>query len=201
MKIMPLQLRGLSLIEVLVTIAITSIGLMGLLSLQMQSLRATSDTGNRGQAQMVLNDLQNRIHANKDASSNYVTSGSNVCIPKIGAAAAKVLSIPTKKCASYHTGSTLVPSAIDCTGAELAEWDLYEISCGSPKADDFQGNAIAYLPSAQITITCTVLPCVDGKALNLSLEWRARVDNETITGAARTANSGLLSLTHPGFTP
>jgi type IV pilus assembly protein PilV len=42
-------LKGLSLIEVLVTITITSIGLMGLVSLQMQAVRATTDSGNHSQ--------------------------------------------------------------------------------------------------------------------------------------------------------
>lgn len=201
MKIKKINIRGLSLIEVLVTIVITSIGLMGLLSLQMQAFRATSDTGSRTHATLVLNDIINRIHANKVASASYATTANNVCIPSIAGAAATEPSIPSKVCGSYHTGTALVDSAANCTNEELAAWDLYEVTCGSPKADNFQGSAISYIPDAQLLITCVNLPCAHGKPLIAELRWRAKVDNESITGAARSANSGSRSILIGPFTP
>jgi len=201
MKIKYINIRGLSLIEVLVTIVITSIGLMGLLSLQMQAFRATSDTGSRSHANWVLNDIINRIHANKVASTSYITTSSNVCIPSIAGAAAKTPSLPAKKCASYHTGTSLVPSANNCIDTELAAWDLYEVTCGSPKAESFQGNSIAYLPDAQLSITCADSICTNGQALIATIQWRAKMSNESITGASRTANSGLNTIQIGPFTP
>ena len=41
---------GIGLIEVLVTVVITTIGLLGLSAMQMQSIRSVSDTGNRTHA-------------------------------------------------------------------------------------------------------------------------------------------------------
>lgn len=190
------QLKGLSLIEVLVTIIITSIGLMGLVSLQMQAVRATTDSGNRSQAVWLFNDIISRIHANEVSSTSYITPVSYLVdydngddFPPI--CANNIAPI----CTRYNTGTAVVPAA-DCTGAQQAAWDLFEVACGSPKAAGFQGNSITYLPQAQLTITCAagVGSCDNGDPLNINLQWRAKTDNEAVTGRVRTANSGLLTL-------
>lgn len=175
--------NGLTLIEVLVTITITSIGLMGLVSLQMQAIRSTTDSGNRSQAVWVFNDIINRIHANENASFSYVTNGVQGC------------AAPATICSSYHTGTGEVLAAANCTGPQQAAWDLYEVACGAPKTNGFQGNSITYLPQAQLTIACANAGCGNGDPLNITLQWRAKSDNESITGAARTAGSGLITLT------
>lgn len=122
------RIKGLSLIEVLVTIVITSIGLMGLVSLQMQSVLATSDTGNRSHAIWVFNDIINRIHANEIASAKYIGAGPIAC------------NAPAKVCSSYHDGSNTV-NAVNCTGAELAAWDRYEVACQLRPASFFGDSA------------------------------------------------------------
>lgn len=188
--------RGLSLIEVLVTITITSIGLMGLVSLQMQAIRSTTDSGNHSQAIWIINDMVNRIHANENASSNYVTNGVYQCA-----------NAPTV-CSTYHTGIALVPAVAACTGPQMAAWDLYEVACGLPKADAadgsviYYGDSIRYIPSAQFTISCNSNPCIDGiSPFTIMLQWREKSDKESITGAARTANSGLLDITYTEVYP
>lgn len=178
------QVKGLSLIEVLVTITITSIGLMGLVSLQMQAVRATTDSGNRSQAVWVFNDIINRIHANETASNRYAVLGPVTCASR-----------PTV-CSSFHTGTALVNPTAPCTGAQQAAWDRYEVACAlSPTP--FIGDSIKYLPSSKLTILCAddTATCDPGAPLKITLEWRARTDVEAITGAARDANSGLLTLT------
>jgi type IV pilus assembly protein PilV len=181
--------NGFSLIEVLVTITITSIGLMGLVSLQMQAVRATIDSGNRSQAIWVFNDIINRIRANEAFSDSYITAGINC----------NNAATPAPVCSAYHNGTLLVTAAAECTGPEQAAWDLFEISCGTPKDDTatqrFIGNSIDYLPQAQLTIACAEAACVAGSNLTIALTWRAKADNESVTGAARTANSGLITLT------
>lgn len=174
------QVSGLSLIEILVTIAITSIGLMGLVSLQMQSAITTSDMGNRSHAIWVFNDIVNRIHANEIASASYISAGAVNC------------NAPTKTCSAFHNGTDAIAAEI-CTGSELAAWDRYEVAC-QLRPNTFFGDGSRYLPNAQLMITCPSAPCADGDPLQVSLQWRARSDNEAITGEARTANSGLLTI-------
>ncbi len=174
-------IRGLSLIEVLVTITITSIGLMGLVSLQMQAVKATTDSGNRSQAVWVFNDIINRIHANEETSEEYINASLQGCIQ------------PAATCSSYHNGNEEV-KAIDCNGTQLAFWDFYEVACKNTNVGVI-GDPIDYLPSARLTITCAGDNCdQSGTPLLINLEWRARRDDTEITGATRDANTGLLTL-------
>lgn len=176
--------RGLSLIEVLVTIVITSIGLMGLVSLQMQAVRATNDSGNRSQALWVWTDMANRIRANKNSSASYIDPNPVNCAI-----------IPAVVCGSYHNGTVVRNPPDRCTGQQLAEWDRYEVACPL-RPSPFFGDSNKYLPDSQLTITCADnnTPCEDGDRLIIDLEWRARMTNESITGAARTEQSGLLRI-------
>lgn len=175
--------RGLTLIEVLVTVVISSIGLMGLVALQLQAIQATTDSGNRSQAIWLFNDIANRIHANEVSSSSYLTTAPYVC----GAA-------PTA-CSTYNNG-TAITTANNCSSAQVAAWDLFEVACGSPKNNGFFGNAVTYLPSATLTISCADgnAACPNGDPLLIQFRWRAKSDAESITGTARTANSGVLIL-------
>lgn len=186
--------KGLTLIEILVTITITSIGLMGLVSLQLQAIRATTDSGNRGQAVWVFNDIIARIHANEAASSNYVTLPSfNVAVGQSTPPICNNVAAPV--CSNYRSGIGAPVLSTNCSGADQARWDLYEVACGTPRDPNFQGSAISYLPQAQITITCADDPCLDGTSpLNITLQWRAKADDESVTGAARNAASGLLTI-------
>lgn len=175
---------GLTLIEVLVTVIISSIGLMGLVALQLRSIEATSDAGNRSQAIWLFNDIVNRIHANEVSSSSYLTATPYVCPAQAPIA-----------CTTYHTGDLRVVSA-NCDATQMAAWDLFEVACGSPKASGFFGNSVNYLPSAALTIRCASggAACNDGDALVVEFKWQARLDTESITGNARTATSGELIL-------
>ncbi|MEC8524178.1 MAG: type IV pilus modification protein PilV [Pseudomonadota bacterium] len=112
---------GLGLIEVLVTIVITTIGLLGLSAMQMQSIRTVSDTGNRTHAIWVANDLINRIRANAVAVDSYVTDGELRCNDPLGA---------VKMCAAYSTNGAQQAPAADCTNQDLALFDQYEALCG-----------------------------------------------------------------------
>lgn len=176
---------GLTLIEVLVTVVITSIGLMGLLSLQMQALKATQDAGNHSHATWILNDLSSRIRANKGASLSYVSAAPVNCPAKPTAVT------PAAVCSNYATGSARVRSAV-CTGAELAAWDLFEVACGLPRDNlNINGNPIDALPSnpglpwgPTLTVVCETPGCTNGDPLLLTLTWRAKIDATEATDAS-----------------
>jgi type IV pilus assembly protein PilV len=182
---------GLTLIEVLVTIVITSIGLMGLLSLQMQALKATQDAGNYSHATWILNDLASRIRANRNASLSYTAAINCPANPAIG--------IPAVVCSNYATGSSRVSSAV-CTGPELAAWDLFEVACGMPRDNlNINGNPTHALPSSPgmpqgpiLSVTCVVPNCANGDPLALSLTWSARMDATEASGAIRQAGGNTL---------
>jgi type IV pilus assembly protein PilV len=70
-------MRGTSMIEVLVTIVILAIGLLGLAGLETRLQKSEMDSYQRAQALILLNDMAARIAANRYDASNYVTGPSS----------------------------------------------------------------------------------------------------------------------------
>lgn len=79
---MPAKLRvchqeGVSLIEVLVTLLILSIGLLGLVGLQSRLQVSEMEAYQRSQALLLLSDMAGRMAANRNAAASYVTGASS----------------------------------------------------------------------------------------------------------------------------
>jgi type IV pilus assembly protein PilV len=69
--------RGTTLIEVLVSLIIVAFGLLGLAGLQMRLQLSDVESYQRAQALILLDDMANRVAANRDQAASYVTgSGS-----------------------------------------------------------------------------------------------------------------------------
>jgi type IV pilus assembly protein PilV len=69
---------GFSLIEILVTIGILVVGLLGLAALQTQSTIAQMEAYQRSQALVLLQDLADRISVNKVNARSYATTAAGV---------------------------------------------------------------------------------------------------------------------------
>lgn len=75
---------GTSLIEVLVTIVILALGLLGLVGLQSRLQISEVEAYQRAQALILLNDMANRISANRSHADDYVDAsplGSGMTCP------------------------------------------------------------------------------------------------------------------------
>ncbi len=68
--------RGTSLIEVLVTMVILAIGMLGVAGLQSRLQMSEMEAYQRAQAMILLGDMSNRIMANRNAAASYVTGTS-----------------------------------------------------------------------------------------------------------------------------
>ena len=66
---------GTTMLEVLVTIVIISIGLLGLAGLQSKLQVSEMEAYQRSQALLLLDDMANRITINRTNAFNYVTNG------------------------------------------------------------------------------------------------------------------------------
>lgn len=66
---------GFSLIEVLITIVILMVGLLGLAGLQGRALTSQMEAYQRSQALILLKDMGDRISANHTNAAGYVTGG------------------------------------------------------------------------------------------------------------------------------
>lgn len=67
-------MRGVSLIEVLVTMVILVIGLLGLAGLQVRLQSSEIESYQRTHALMLLEDMANRVSANRKVAATYATT-------------------------------------------------------------------------------------------------------------------------------
>lgn len=74
---LPHSQRGTSLLEVLVTIVILAIGLLGLAGLQARLQSSEMEAYQRAQALVLINDMASRIATNRTAAASYVTGAGN----------------------------------------------------------------------------------------------------------------------------
>jgi type IV pilus assembly protein PilV len=68
-----LHSRGFGLIEVLISLLILSVGLLGIAALQARAQQAEMESYQRSQALLLLSDMLNRIDTNRAAAGCYVT--------------------------------------------------------------------------------------------------------------------------------
>ena len=90
--------RGFSMIEVLITIALLMVGLLGLAGLQTRVTTAELEAYQRAQALVIVQDIVDRMEANK------------------------------KNIASYVANDIGVAGTIDCTGKTGADLDLCQVN-------------------------------------------------------------------------
>lgn len=64
--------RGMTLIEVLVTVFILTVGLLGMAGLQSRLQQSEMESYQRSQALLLLNDMANRIAANRNDAGDYI---------------------------------------------------------------------------------------------------------------------------------
>lgn len=95
--------RGVSMIEVLITLVVFSIGLLSVAGLQTISKKSNYDAMQRTQASILAMDMLERMRANSTALSSYVTSD-----------------------AGAEATPSVLCDATACNPAQLAAWDIYE---------------------------------------------------------------------------
>lgn len=67
------QQHGVGLVEVLVTIVILAVGLLGIVGLQSRLQTSEMEAYQRSQALLLLDDMASRIATNRNAAASYVT--------------------------------------------------------------------------------------------------------------------------------
>jgi len=109
---------GFSMIEVLITLFIVAVGLLGLGVTQTRLQMADFDAYQRGQALVLMNDILDRMNANRSAAPCYAITASGGATPYVGDTTGGGY-LGTPACA---IGSATA-EAIARANADLAEWD------------------------------------------------------------------------------
>ena len=69
--------RGISLIEVLVTLVILAVGMLGVMGMQARLQQSEAEVYQRTQALILLQDMASRLAANRNQAASYVTGSSS----------------------------------------------------------------------------------------------------------------------------
>ena len=104
---------GVSLIEVLISIVVASIGLLALAGVNTAAIRYTKMSQYRGTATLLANDIGERMRANKAGAGNYV----------FGSDFATQATLPSAP-ANFCNTSAETCSAIQVAAADLYSWQL-----------------------------------------------------------------------------
>ena len=122
---------GFSLIEVLVTIVILMIGLLGLAALQGRALTSQLESYQRSQALILVRDMENRINANRKHAADYVTAPNTTLGVGLGcpAAAISVASVDMNEWCGALKGAAEGQGGVSAAGAMIgARGCVYQIA-------------------------------------------------------------------------
>lgn len=173
--------HGFSLLEVLISMVIIAVGLLGLSGLQIASLKGTTNAHSRNVASLLVMELSERMRANPLGVAGAHYDNDVACN-----AAAKE---------SSCRGTT------ECTPKELARFDVLEVMCGVKQSKSVlrEGGAAHLLPAGTLKVACKG-SCGDVNAIhNVTLGWRESLLHSKQDNANTNADksSKTLSITIP----
>jgi type IV pilus assembly protein PilV len=122
--------RGFLMIEVLITMFILLVGLLGIVGLQARSQQAETESYQRTQALMLLRDMADRMNANRLNAASYVTGTSSPLGTgsPIGPCAAPSTIAESDQCAwrasllgaaETSSGACNMATGVNCVGAMI----------------------------------------------------------------------------------
>lgn len=165
---------GFTLIEVLITVVILSIGLLGMAGIQIQGLRGTTNSTVRSQATILANDIAERIRMNIDGmtitNNPFNDDYTNVSISREGDQAIDCATEQVTFCSAAPG-----VAATDCTTAQMTSFDIFEFACGLGR----NGGVINLLPNGTATISCNngAEDCGPGSELAIRISWSETNDS------------------------
>lgn len=150
---------GMSLIEVLVSMLIISIGVLGMIATQANAMRFLQSSHSQGAAAMLADDLANRIRANTVEAIN-----NDAYVHRFSSSGESSRETDTIKNCAF----------VACSTAELASWDL----------EQWQQTMMASLPSSSSVVTRSATAGTGGATTHdflITLRWDDDRDGSTGT--------------------
>ena len=164
--------KGIGLIEVLITILVIAIGLLGLAGMQAQSMKSTYQSGQRSQAIWIAQELAERMRANPQAVSDKDYEDA------INSVRGEIVANPndTTPCS---TPTKICDSTGQCNSEELAKFDTWELFCAD--------STTSTKPRVMPYLECNPTSCNSGYDLNITIEWEEA--QTTFKRATKTTGS------------
>ena len=126
---------GFSMLEVLVTIVITAVGLLGMAGLMTRTNVAEYESYQRSQAMILLSDMVDKINANRKAAGCYGVSDPSTGAPFLGTG-----STLAPACSAYGTALEQARAV-----ADLNDWNAKLLGAAETQA----GNAVGAMTAAR----------------------------------------------------
>ncbi|MDE1464196.1 type IV pilus modification protein PilV [Spartinivicinus poritis] len=139
--------QGATFIEILISIFVLAIGLLGQVMLQSKAMNSTFDSSQRSQAMWLAQEVVERIRVNsigleKGYYIEAINQYNNGC---------KKQTKPSKMCSDYSDNSGK-SSGSSCSSEELAYFDAWELMCGYD--NNTRSNLSDTLANLTAEITC-----------------------------------------------
>ena len=173
--------QGVSLIEVLITLVVLSIGLLGMAGLQVLSKQANFEAYQRTLATHLVDSMIERIKANPTDAANYQTGSSGVNSPLGGAT---IKTEPTPACDNGNS----------CTNTQLRAHDLWawEQMIDGAMVQDSNNNSVGGLfnPRGCIIHTPEAKKTNTGR-VTVILTWGSQIEtSDAIQSGEATCGGG-----------
>lgn len=148
-------MKGYTLLEVLVSLVLISIAVLGLAGLQISAQQAQVETYQRAQAMLLVNDMVDRIALNREARRCYTISDAVSGTPYLGTG-----NTTAYNCLGWGTNDTR-----DLADADMAAWgDLLKGA-----SEQLDGNAIGSLAGAR---GCIYFDPGPPEAVTVTVAWQ-----------------------------
>jgi type IV pilus assembly protein PilV len=163
--------RGFTLVEVLVSLVVLSVGLLGMAKLVLVSSHANDSAYMRSQASALAYDILDRMRANQAGAlaGNYTTA---------------LNAMPSAPTSCIGTGTA-------CTPAQLASWDVYNWKQRMTTASNLPGVFSGALPSGTASIATSAISPVTA---TIVVQWDDSAA-QTAFGAVATGTAAPMSVT------
>ena len=140
------------MIEVLVTVVVLLIGLLGMAVLMARGQKAEAESYQRAQALLVLQDMAARLNANRSVAQCYITSAYPTPYMGTGSTAVPACGIGT-------------PAAYTLANQDLIEWN--DLLIGATETLD--GNNVGTLKDAR---GCITVDPTNSRLYTVSVAWQ-----------------------------
>jgi len=148
--------HGVSIVEALVALLVLSIGMLGIAVMYLESVKANRTALSRTQAIQLVNDMADRIRANRGAGDKYTLTAS-----------------------SKLTGAIDYCTKNNCTSDQLANYDLLQWVDAVDKTLPHGGDGKT-APQGTITYTPGALTSDPGR-YTIQASWKDAGSDDTLT--------------------
>ena len=151
---------GFALVEILVSLVIVLIGLLGVAGLQARALEAEMESYQHAQATVLLQDMVDRINANRQTAPCYaITAADGALFVGTGA----TVNLPVE-CAGFGDANTQLQAENDIT-------DWHNLLLGA--TETFEGNSVGAMIGAR---GCIVATDVLNQIYTVAVAWQGLTD-------------------------